>query len=353
MRSRLPILFVLLIVPLAIGAGPRAEWPPQTLRDTGLYADWSRKTVNADAMPFSPQYPLWSDGAGKARWVQLPRGAWIDAADPDVWKFPVGTRFWKEFTFQQRKVETRFIELTSGGWQYATYEWAQDEGEATLVGERGSLSRAVVRGTLQHIIPSRTDCRSCHEGSPSRILGFSALQLSADRDPNAPHAEPLPAGAVTLRTLVERGLVRGLPRHLTDGAPRIAAATPTARAAIGYLHGNCGNCHTAAGELANLAFSLHYPVGEPPSRHAPVLLTSVGRQSTFVPSTWEAPVERVRVGDPDRSVLAARVASRNPVAQMPPVGSRIVDNVALALIRKWIADDPAIKSLADTPKEEK
>lgn len=353
MRSHLSIFFVLLIVPLAKGASPHAEWPPKNLRETGLYADWATKTVTADAIPFSPQYPLWSDGAAKARWIQLPRGAWIEASDPDVWKFPVGTRFWKEFTFQQRKVETRFIELTPDGWQYAAYEWADDDSEATLVGDRGALSRAVVRGTLRHIIPSRTDCRSCHEGSPSRILGFSALQLSAERDPNAPHAEALPPGAATLRTLVERGLLRGLPAHLTDGAPRIAAGTATARAAIGYLHGNCGNCHSASGELANLAFSLHYPVGEPPSRHAPALLTSVGRRSTFVPIAWEAPAERVRIGDPDRSVLAARLASRNPVVQMPPVGTRIVDEAALALIRRWIAEDQAIKSLAETSKEER
>ena len=40
-------------------------------------------------------------------------------------------------------------------------------------------------------LPARTDCRACHEGNVSRVLGFSALQLSAARDPGAPHAEPL------------------------------------------------------------------------------------------------------------------------------------------------------------------
>ena len=79
MRPRLSIIIVLLIVPFAIGASPRGDWPPQRLRDTGLYSDWAGKTVTAEAMRFSPQYPLWSDGAAKARWIQLPRGAWIDA----------------------------------------------------------------------------------------------------------------------------------------------------------------------------------------------------------------------------------------------------------------------------------
>ena len=353
MRRWVGLTLALFCVPLAIGVGTRADWPPPTLRETGLYADWGSKRVDPTIVRFSPQYPLWSDGAVKTRWMQLPPGSSIDASNPDVWQFPVGTRFWKEFTFHQRRTETRLIERTADGWQYATYEWAEDEREATLVGERGAISRAVIRGTLKHVIPSRTDCRSCHEGSSSRILGFSALQLSADRDPNAPHAEPLPDGAVTLRTLIDRGLVRGLPAHLADGAPRIDARSATARAALGYLHGNCANCHTAAGELASLAFSLQYPVAAPVKPHPPALLTTVGVSSTFVPGTWEAPAERVRIGDPDRSVLVARLASRNPAVQMPPVGSRIVDEAALTLIRRWIAEDAAIQSFASTSKEEK
>jgi hypothetical protein len=41
---------------------------------------------------------------------------------------------------------------------------------------------------------------------------------------------------VTLLTLIQKGLVRGLPSHLINGNPRIAASSPTARAALGYLH---------------------------------------------------------------------------------------------------------------------
>jgi hypothetical protein len=54
--------------------------------------------------PFSPQYPLWADGATKLRWVSLPKGGTIDAKDPDAWRFPVGTRFWKQFSFGDRRV---------------------------------------------------------------------------------------------------------------------------------------------------------------------------------------------------------------------------------------------------------
>lgn len=313
------------------------SWPAPSLRETGLYADWEAKRVGPEKILFSPQYPLWTDGAVKTRWMELPRGKFINGSNPDAWKFPIGTRFWKEFKFAKR-AETRFIEHTAEGWKYATYAWNEDETEALLAPERGIARSVVIRDGVRHGIPSRADCKSCHEGSPARILGFSALQLSADRDPNAPHAEPLPDDGVTMRTLVARGLLRGLPSHLAGGAPRIAAKTPVARAALGYLHGNCSYCHTMSGELASLKFSLQYPFAVP-FDDPPAMSTTIGKTSKFVPSHWEAAGDRVRAGDPDRSVLAFRMESRNPVAQMPPVGSRLVDEEAVALIRKWIAED--------------
>ena len=329
---------VLLVAPVVIIGHSTAPWPPERLRDTGLYADWSSKTIDPGNLPFSPQYPLWTDGASKSRWMSIPRGTWIDASDTNAWSFPVGTRFWKEFRFS-RRAETRFIEHTPEGWRYASYAWNDDESEAMLVPERGIAQSVEIRDGVRHGIPSRTDCRACHEGSPARVLGFSALQLSPDRDPNAPHAEEPPPGAVDLRFLVEHGLVRGLPTAVTAAPPRISAKTATARAALGYLHGNCSSCHTAGGELASLGFSLQYPVGLAPDADPPAVLTAFARSSTFRVAGWTGVNDRLRPGDPDRSVLVARMASRHPVAQMPPLGTRLVDEDAVRLIRKWVAED--------------
>jgi mono/diheme cytochrome c family protein len=336
--KRLFLVAALLNLTVAAFSSSSDVWPPASLRETGLYSDWNAKTVAPGKLRFSPQYPLWTDGAIKTRWMELPAGTFVDASDPDVWQFPVGTRFWKEFRFSRRS-ETRFIEHTAEGWKYAAYAWNEDESEALLAPERGLPGDVVMRGGLRHDIPSRSDCRSCHEGSPSRILGFSALQLSADRDPNAPHAEPISNDGITLRTLMARGLVRGLPASLADGAPRIEAKSPTERAALGYLHGNCAHCHTLSGELASLKFSLQYPLAAPLAAHPPGLATTFSQISKFVPPSWDAPGDRMVAGEPDRSVLALRMASRNPVAAMPPLGSRIVDDEAVALIRRWIAEE--------------
>jgi hypothetical protein len=270
--------------------------------------------------------------------VHIPKGKFIDASNPDVWRFPVGTRLWKEFRFG-RRAETRFIELTRAGWQFATYVWNEDESDAVLAPETGIRQSIVIRDGIRHAVPSRTDCRACHEGGPNRVLGLTALQLSPDRDPDAPHAEAPPDGAVDLPALVRRGLVRGLPPRLLATPPRIVGPTRTARAALGYLHANCGACHSDAGELKSLTFALNYTLKGPSSQVAPALLTAVGRPSRFkVPAASDV-IERLCAGKPEKSVVIARMSSRDPLVQMPPLGTRIVDAEAVELIRRWIAED--------------
>ena len=98
---------------------------------------FAARTVSGDVLAYAPQYPLWSDGASKRRWIRLPPGSSIDASDPDHWLFPVGTKFWKEFSFG-RRVETRFMQLAADRrWTRATYQWSADEREAPLAPERG------------------------------------------------------------------------------------------------------------------------------------------------------------------------------------------------------------------------
>jgi hypothetical protein len=327
---------------LAAGSPAAASsHPAERLADTGLYADFATRTIAPANLPFSPQYPLWTDGAAKRRWISLPKGAWIDATDPDVWVFPVGTRVWKEFSFDGQPVETRYMErLDDGEWSYATYRWAaNDRGEidASLAPWKGVKAAAASSTGVRHDLPSVYDCRSCHEGQPARILGVSALQLSPDRDPLAPHQQAPEPGSVDLADLVARGLVRGLPVELLRTPPRVPSVTPEARAAMGYLHGNCSNCHNPRGPLAELGMSL-----EVSARAAAALvnagdtvLTAVGNGAHYRPSGSDSSL-RIVAGDPEASLLVRRMASRDALLQMPPLGTRRVDEDALALVQYWI-----------------
>jgi len=332
----------------AVLAGPRAgaRPRPERLADTGLYADFASRTVDPRNVEYSPQYPLWSDGARKTRWIYLPPHTSVDATDPDEWVFPVGTKLWKEFAWS-RRVETRYLELTPAGWAYATYVWADDESDAVLAPERGVRSSYEVAPGLRHAVPSVQDCHACHRGGRSEVLGFGALQLSPDRDPMAPHAEPAAEGLPTLRTLAERGLVRGLPRGLLDRAPRIAAATPSGRAALGYLHANCGGCHDSVGPLASLGLRLRHPLSAKGARAEPAVATTLGREGRFRQAGAPEGSAWLRPGDPSRSTVLARMASRNPSTQMPPLGTRLVDEEAVALLRRWIEHDLGTENGAD------
>jgi hypothetical protein len=319
---------------LATGCG--GEVPddiPARLADTGLYADFAARAIAPDVMEFEPQYPLWTDGAAKKRWIRLPPGTAIDAHDPDAWSFPAGTRLWKEFAFE-RRIETRFMLLGNDGeWRFATYAWTADGSDAVLAPEKGVPGACETDCGKPFDIPARTDCAACHAAGPNVVLGFSALQLSSDRDPLAPHAQAPAEGAVDLADLVERGLVLNLPKRLVEHPPRIDASTPTERAALGYLHGNCGMCHTSGGQLAALDLDLWTSLADAADSGA--RRTTVGRASKFR-FAGDTDPRRVAPGDPDASVLLRRMASRQPIAQMPPLGTRVPDRDALALIRAWI-----------------
>lgn len=318
---------------------------PQRLEDTGLFVQGST-AVRQELLAFTPQYPLWSDGATKRRWMSLPPGAVIDASDPDAWRFPVGTRFWKEFSHQGHPIETRYIERLPGGWRYATYVWDEVGGEARLAPAGGiaALPRAVAPGG-RYPVPSEDDCRACHEGARVPILGFGALQLSPERDALAPHAE---AGTVDLRALVERGWLRGLPAALLERPPRIEAASRTERAALGYLHANCGHCHHRGESAVPVALAL---AQDADGRDAG------WRAAIGAPSRYRAPGTAATLliapGDARASVLSLRLRSRDPHVQMPPLGNLVSDPVGTALVDAWIdAIPPTMSPETSPPKKE-
>ena len=333
------VLALALVLSGSAGAAPQAGAgkPPQTLRETGLYANADALEADPRHLAFSPQYPLWTDGAAKKRWISLPPGTTIDASDQDAWVFPVGTRLWKEFSFNGRRVETRYIERQADGeWLYAAYAWSADGRETRLVSENGRPGAYELAGGRAHDIPGVSDCKACHQGSPSRVLGFSALQLSPDRDPGALHAELRPAATVDLASLIEKGLIVGLPKSLQSTPPRITAASATERAALGYMHGNCGHCHNDRGSLQNIGLFLRAAAG---AAVQPAIASTVG-QPVRKPAPGQSPdaVLRIKPGDPEKSGLVQRIGSRYSALQMPPLGTELIDKEAVELIQRWVKE---------------
>jgi hypothetical protein len=329
----------------------RAAAPPRSLLETGLYVAGSSEQVRSSNLPFTPQYPLWSDGAGKRRWLNLPPGTAIDASRPDAWDFPVGTRLWKEFSQAGRKIETRLMQRRAdGSWMYATYLWNDQGTDAILAPPAGALLDIPAAPTGRHEVPASADCLACHEGAAVPVLGASAIQLSRNRNGGAgtslrDDAPPAAAGSdlqdvtLDLHGLITRELLRDFPASWRNDPPTIPAVSPIEREAFGYLHGNCGHCHNRDGSPAAVQLVLAQSAAAPDDGRRRVLRATLNARSRYRPSGMQHDAVIIAPGRPEASVMMHRMQSRHPLVQMPPLGTLAPDGEALALIRRWIASD--------------
>ena len=115
---------------------------PPRLSETGVFADTSSLLAAPGLLPYSVQAPLYSDGAGKQRWLALPRGERIGFDEQGAWTFPEGTVFVKQFELPLderqpelvRRLETRFLIVARGGGFYGlVYEWNEEQTDAELL----------------------------------------------------------------------------------------------------------------------------------------------------------------------------------------------------------------------------
>jgi hypothetical protein len=290
---------------------------PALLSATGLYRDITTRKLAAGVLPFTPQFPLWSDGAEKHRWVHLPGCAKIDTSDMDRWEVPVGTKIWKEFSFGGARVETRYLHRWGpdrSDYVFQAYQWNPGATDATPVPRDGVKDAS---GT-QHDIPGEWECVVCHGHAPQRVLGFSAIQLS--------HEGP----GLTITSLGAAG------RLTVPSAGFRVPGDATTRAALGYLHGNCAHCHNASveGETFTRPFSLELLTTATTVEQTDAVATAVG----VAPEKFVHPgiTARIAAGDPARSAVVYRMSVRGSPDAMPALGSEAVDPTGLAAITAWI-----------------
>lgn len=290
--------------------------PPVRLSQTGLYESGSTTRVRPGLVAFMPEHALWSDGADKQRWLRLPAGRSIDARRADAWDFPRGTLLWKQFSFGGRPVETRTIErLSDGRWRFASYVWREDGSDADLAPAHGSVAKVSAAPGGRYSVPSRSDCLACHGSTAVPVLGASALQL-----------------AERLRELTAQGHLHGLPHALLEASPSPVAGNASERAALGYLHANCGHCHNRSGRQVPVNLTLAQSALQPQaSRNAS--LHSMLAQPTRAGAAAVVP------GDARASALWQRMASHQPQNRMPPLGTDLPDAAGLALVGRWIDHD--------------
>lgn len=315
---------------------------PESIAELGLYADPSeRGQVHPRAERYSPAQPLWSSGSEKDRYIVVPEGAAVDSSDGQAWSFPVGTLLLKTFSYPDaeqpsglRVIETRVLRREAEEFSYAVYLWSEDGSSATLVDlSRSHAVPVELEGErFDHVVPTRLDCRKCHESQVVPVLGFDELGLNAPLDPVSSESASSESTPTQLEALLQAGLLSQAP---PSPAQAVTHDDPETARVLSYLEGNCTHCHNG-GDRASAAFDLRHPVA----------LANLIDQETQGKALSGV---RVVSGQPDQSALwlALSRADIEGIQPMPPVGVDRVDQAALELFESWIARLPT--SLSGIP----
>ncbi len=295
---------------------------PRLLSETGCVDVADPMTPLPGLFAYEPVAQLWSDGAEKGRILAIPDNRRIEIDEEGDLLLPVGSVLVKHFGFDGVLHETRLLVHHDDGWAGYSYAWREDGSDADLleVGRTVELSNG-----LTWVYPSRPQCMECHTAAAHRTLGLELGGLDWDHDG---------AGATQIDRLGEdEYLAPSAFDDLDNLRQRVPTQVdpfgdaPLADRARSYLHANCAGCHQPDAPVARGNVDLRYA-------------TAFGDMNAcdVTPEAGTFGLESPRIivpGEPDRSLLAYRIGTRNDHA-MPPLGSRLVDTDGTALIRAWI-----------------
>ena len=281
---------------------------PEFLSEVGLYEDMAALRPYADVTGYVPKHPLYSNGLDKERHLYLPDGMLVGVAGARAWDFPVGAVLAKTFSYEGVPVETRLLFRTSEGWDYGLYQWLPDGSDAELLeGNWSEVPLELGGGELMHTLPSRLDCRTCHETheavAASPVIGVGRLQTGSD--------------------LIDAGVFSETPQTTS-----VQGRTSEETAALSYFVGNCITCHNG-GDSINSAFSLYPEDAVSNTVHQPTE-SETGEGIRVVPGGADQSVVYITV------VAAGRPGYQGPFKKMPPIGVDVIDPDASTILRAWI-----------------
>jgi putative heme-binding domain-containing protein len=346
---------------------PTQQQFPRKLTETGLFRSVPEHQVADGVLPFSINTEQWSDHATAERFLAVPGSDPIRLrAKPKIvpgsmfsrmMDFPRDTVVTKTLSLDlvhgdpssRRRIETQVLHYDGRDWHGYTYEWNDEQTDASLVDRTGKNRTLRVidpqapggHRTQNWWFASRMECVRCHNPWSEHTLAFNIPQL------NRPHDY----GSVSdnqIRTLRHIGLFEDViepidpedplarleppkpPEELPHLSNPYDAALDVNDRARSYLHVNCGHCHRFNGGGSSYIYLQH----QLPLRDVKAIGVRP-TQGTF--GIHDAQV--IASGDPYRSVLYFRLAKAGP-GHMPHLGSKIVDARGLALVHDWIRQLP-------------
>jgi uncharacterized repeat protein (TIGR03806 family) len=295
---------------------------PKLLSQTGC-VDPNDPTKPASGMiPYDLNSPLWSDGAKKERFFAIPDGTTITVGADNDWDLPIGSVAMKTFSVGGKRIETRlFMRHSDGGWAGYTYEWNDQETEATLL-PAGKVKPVGTGGELW-TYPSRTQCIQCHSAAAGGTIGLETWQLNRDfvyRSTNRISNE--------LATLDHIGIFSAPLPGTPDMLPKLpdpAGTDPIDLRARSYLHANCSHCHRPnGGGQGTMDLRYGQSFKDTMTCNAAVTQGNVGAASKIIVP-----------GAPMMSAMSLRIHATDS-KRMPPVAVSILDPTGSQVIDDWI-----------------
>src|SRR5688572_21885654 len=193
-----------------------------------------------------------------------------------------------------------------GVWAGYSYEWNTQGTDATLV----PGGKQVPINGQTWIYPSGAQCLQCHTEVAGRSLGLETRQLST--------SITYPQTGRLAHQLVTHNAINTLSPPIANPTsvavypnPYGGPGTLTERARA-YLHTNCSQCHRPGGPTPS-NMDLRYDTA----------LASTNACAA-APAAGDLGIANARLiapGEPDRSVIPARMNRRGDANMMPPLGS--------------------------------
>jgi putative heme-binding domain-containing protein len=321
---------------------------PLRLSETGIFSDLTTLAPAPGVVPYRVNAEMWSDYASAERLLGVPGDGAIVTADGRetivgrMWNYPSNTVFARTLALEmergrpatRRRIETQLLHFDGQGWNAYTFRWNAAQADAELVPGEGTndvftVVDAVAPGGRREIhwrFVGRAECLRCHNAWAGDTLSFNWPQLNT------------PGTNSELRRLEQLGVLRV--KKAPDSMPRLAnpydpelALDDRART---WLHVNCSTCHRngAGGDVPSW-FNFDQPIEK-------------SRAYDTKPVRGDFSILAARViapGDPYRSTLFYRINTEGS-GRMPHIGSRLVDEAGVRLLRDWIHSLPA-KDSAD------
>jgi putative heme-binding domain-containing protein len=333
---------------------------PTRLSETGLFTSTKRHEPAPGVVAFSINAEQWADHATAERFVALPNHSSIKAYDAPV---SVGDNFFRRPIFfpadgvlaktlsiemergnpkSRRRLETQILHFEGMDCHGYTYRWNQEQSDAELVPAGGGEELLAIKdpqapgGQRKQTwrFHSRAECMQCHNPWTGYALGFNLPQLNKQDDYDTVRADQLETlkhiGILTpLHQIQEKdrpGWKNPIPRLVEPFEP---GATLEERARA-YLHANCSHCHQlGAGGTADIELRFDVPLNQ-----AKIIGVRPVQGGFDIPGA-----QIVAAGNPYRSALFYRM-SKLGRGRMPHLGSEIVDERGLGLLRAWIEQIP-------------